>query len=243
MAWSIHHVNLEARNVAQTARFYTEILGMTLGTWAFPETRGYLPGDPDKLALLGDGREGHTGLHLIAPDPEFATKNNMAHNPSIGGHVALQVDDLDGVIARLTAAGVPHSVTGEFAIPGLRHVYVEDPEGNLLEINGRLRPAPAPVRHIVLCQIEPTISQTEIDALWAKLEALRSAVPGMGPVRAGRNTSPEGAARGYTHAITIDFETSAARDAYLSHPDHIAAGAELVAMCAGGADGICVLDI
>jgi catechol 2,3-dioxygenase-like lactoylglutathione lyase family enzyme len=29
-------------------------------------------------------------------------------------------------------------VTGEFAIPGLRHVYVNDPEGNLLEINGRV---------------------------------------------------------------------------------------------------------
>jgi len=128
MAWSIHHVNLEARNVAQTARFYTEILGMTLGTWAFPETRGYLPGDPDKLALLGDGREGHTGLHLIAPDPEFAAKNNMAHNPSIGGHVALQVDDLDGVIARLTEAGVPHSVTGEFAIPG-RATSIRGPRG------------------------------------------------------------------------------------------------------------------
>ena len=243
MAWSIHHVNLEARNVPETARFYTDILGMTLGTWAFPETRGYLPGDPDKLALLGDGREGHTGLHLIAPDPEFAVKNNMTHNPSIGGHVALQVDDLDGVIARLTAAGVSHSVTGEFAIPGLRHVYVEDPEGNLLEINGRVRPAPDPVRHIVLCQMKPGVPEAEIDTLWAELEALRAAVAGMGPVRAGPNHSPEDAGRGYTHAFTIDFESAAARDAYLVHPAHIAAGARLAQMCEGGAQGICVLDI
>lgn len=243
MAWSIHHVNLEARNVPETARFYTEILGMSLGAWAFPETRGYLPGDPDKLALLGDGREGHTGLHLIAPDPEFATKNDMAHNPSIGGHVAIQVDDLEGVIARLTAAGIPHSATGEFAIPGLRHVYVEDPEGNLLEINGRIRPAPLPVRHIVLCQIKPDVQAADLDALWTELEGLRASVPGMGAVRAGIDTSPEGIGRGYTHAFTIDFESVIARDAYLVHPAHLAAAARLVAMCEGGSKGICVLDI
>lgn len=136
MGWSIHHVNLEARDVRGAVRFYTEILGMTERPWAFPSRRGYLPGAPDRLALLGDGRDGHSGLHLIAPDPDFAARNDLAFNPSVGGHVAIRVPDLDAVIARLRAAGVPHSVTGEFAIPGLRHVYVEDPAGNLLEING-----------------------------------------------------------------------------------------------------------
>lgn len=138
MGWSIHHVNLQARDVRRTAAFYTDILGMTERDWVFPDTRGYLPGDPDKLALLGDGREGHTGLHLIAPDPEFAQKNDLIHNPSVGGHVAIHVEDLQLIIDRLTAAGVPFSVTGEFAIPGLRHVYVKDPEGNLIEINGHV---------------------------------------------------------------------------------------------------------
>ena len=94
-----------------------------------------------------------------------------------------------------------------------------------------------------MCQIKASIPQAEIDALWAKLEDLRSAVAGMGPVRAGPNTSREGAARGYTHAVTIDFEDAAARYAYLVHPDHITAGAQLVAMYEGGAKGICVLDI
>lgn len=138
MGWSIHHVNLQAKDVRRTAAFYRNVLGMTEQDWVFPEKRGYLPGDPDKLALLGDGREGHTGLHLIAPDPDFAEKNDLIHNPSVGGHVAIHVEDLQGVIDRLTAAGIPFSVTGEFAIPGLRHVYVNDPEGNLIEINGRV---------------------------------------------------------------------------------------------------------
>lgn len=138
MVWSIHHVNLQAKDVRRCAAFYKDILGMTEQNWVFPETRGYLPGDPDKLALLGDGRESHTGLHLIAPDPTFAERNGLNHNPSVGGHVAFHVDDLPAVIERLTVAGIPFSMTGEFAIPGLRHVYVTDPEGNLLEINGRV---------------------------------------------------------------------------------------------------------
>jgi catechol 2,3-dioxygenase-like lactoylglutathione lyase family enzyme len=138
MPWSIHHVNLQAQDVRRAAAFYTDILGMREAPWAFPKSRGYIPGDPDRLALLGDGRDGHSGLHLIAPDETFAERNGLAFNPSIGGHVAFQVDDLEAVIARLRAAGIRHSVTGEFAIPGLRHVYLEDPEGNLIEINGRL---------------------------------------------------------------------------------------------------------
>ena len=138
MSWSIHHVNLEARDVQATARFYAAMLGMAQKDWVFPASRGYLPGSADKLALMADGRDSHSGLHLIAPDPEFAAKNGMTHNPSIGGHVAFQVDDLDAVVARLKAAGIHYSLTGEFAIPGMRHLYVEDPSGNLIEVNERI---------------------------------------------------------------------------------------------------------
>ena len=136
MKWSIHHVNLQARDVARTARFYETVLGMEKGTWTYPASRGYLPGGEDKLALFPDGRESHTGLHLIAPDPDFARKNNLMHNPSEGGHYAISVDDLDALKARLRAAGIAFSEVGEFAIPGLRHIYLADPEGNLIEVNG-----------------------------------------------------------------------------------------------------------
>ncbi|UWQ17949.1 VOC family protein [Jannaschia sp. M317] len=138
MSWSIDPVNLEARDVRRTAVLYADTLGMAGSSWSFPARRDYLPGDPGKLALLGDGRDGHSGLHLIAADESFARRNGLEHNASIGGHVAFQVADLDAVIARLRRAGLCHSVTGEFAIPGLRHVYVEDPSGNQIEINGSL---------------------------------------------------------------------------------------------------------
>jgi len=120
MNWSIHHVNLAANDVRETARFYAEILGFAEGS--------IFPSD-------SSSRGENSGLHLIKPEPEFARKNALDHNPSIGGHVAFQVDDLDGVINRLKAAGIAYSLTGTFAIPHMRHLYVYDPSMNLIEVN------------------------------------------------------------------------------------------------------------
>lgn len=242
MSWSIHHVNLETDNVQETAAFYANMLGMDQRDWVFPATRGYLPGDPDKLALFGDGRQSHTGVHLIAPDDEFAEKNAMTHNPSIGGHVAIQVDDLDAVVARLDTAGIRYSLTGEFAIPGMRHLYVEDPAGNLLEINERLAvtEAATAVRHVVLCKVMAG-HEDEFADVMAGLEALRDRLV-MGPMVWGPNSSPEGLGRGHTHGFSIDFPTEAARDAYLSDDGHKALGARLCACCEGGVEGVTVVD-
>lgn len=137
MSWSIHHVNLPSTDVRGTAAFYATVLGMAEEAWTFPASRGYIPADADKLALFPDPSKGggHRGLHLIHPDPTFAQRNNLMHNPSIGGHVAIEVKDLAAVKARLTAAGIPYSDAGVFAIPGLHNIYVYDPAMNLIEIN------------------------------------------------------------------------------------------------------------
>ncbi len=138
--WSIHHVNLPATDVRASAKFYAEVLGLMEDTWTFPpsEQIGHLSNDPAKLTLFpaDTASEGaNSGLHIIRPEPEFARLNELDHNPSIGGHVAIQVDDLDAVMERLKAAGIAFSYAPTFAIPHMRHVYVYDPAMNLLEIN------------------------------------------------------------------------------------------------------------
>lgn len=140
MSWSIHHVNLPATDVRASAEFYTTILGMAEGSWTFPpaEQVGHISADPRRLTLFPcttASRGANSGLHLILPEPEFARQNGLDHNPSIGGHVAIQVDDLDAVMERLKGAGIPFSYAPTFAIPHMRHVYVYDPAMNLLEIN------------------------------------------------------------------------------------------------------------
>ena len=145
MGCTIHHVNLPANNVRASARFYGDIVGMSEGAWVFPpaDQVGHISADPERMTLfpLANASQGeNSGLHLIAPEPEFARKNGLDHNPSIGGHVAFQVDNLDAVINRLKAAGIPFSLTGTFAIPGMRHLYVYDPSMNLIEINEMAKP-------------------------------------------------------------------------------------------------------
>lgn len=140
MSWAIHHVNLPAPDVRASAAFYRDVLGMAEGAWTFPPAGqvGHISADPARLTLFSGAtaaQGANAGLHLIAPEPAFARRNGLDHNPSIGGHVAIQVDDLDAVMARLKAAGIAFSYAPTFAIPGMRHVYVYDPAMNLLEIN------------------------------------------------------------------------------------------------------------
>lgn len=99
------------------------------------------------------------------------------------------------------------------------------------------------IRHIVLVRLDPATPEKERQAIFDDLAGLASVVAGMRDFKAAENSSPEGLNRGYTHAFTIDFDTAAARDAYLVHTDHQAAGARLVRSAVGGVDGILVLDI
>ena len=67
-------------------------------------------------------------------------------------------------------------------------------------------------------------------------------VAGIRAIDGGPNVSPEGLARGYSHAFTVDFDDAAARDRYLADADHGKVGAALVAAAEGGVDGLVVID-
>lgn len=136
--WTMHHVNIAAIDVRETAAFYKDVFGMQETSWTFPPKRGAISADPGKLTLMSSdtcSRGANTGLHIIQPDALFAQNNNLLHNPSIGGHVAYQVPELDLAIQELIAMDVPYSLTGEFAIPNMRHLYCYDPAMNLVELN------------------------------------------------------------------------------------------------------------
>lgn len=99
------------------------------------------------------------------------------------------------------------------------------------------------IRHIVLVRFDPATPEAERRAVLADLAALRGTVPGLRAFVAGADVSREGLAKGFTHAFTADFDDEAARDAYLVHPAHQAAGARLTRAAAGGTDGLAVVDV
>ena len=73
-----------------------------------------------------EGDDG-TQVHLTV-DPE--------HRPSARAHTAIRLDDdLDPTVARLEAAGHPCNT---IAFDGDRHVFANDPAGNLWELIGPL---------------------------------------------------------------------------------------------------------
>ena len=99
------------------------------------------------------------------------------------------------------------------------------------------------IRHLVLVRFDPGTPEAERDAVFADLAALRGTVPGLRAFAGGPNVSPEGLAQGYTHAFTVEFDDAAARDAYLVHPAHQAAGARLTRAPPSGTAGLAVVDI
>lgn len=99
------------------------------------------------------------------------------------------------------------------------------------------------IHHIVLVKFKEDVTQADKQAIWDQLAALRDVVDGLQSMAFGRNVSPEGFARGYEDGFVMVFRDEAARDAYLVHPDHKAAGANMVAALKGGRDGLLVMDI
>jgi hypothetical protein len=98
------------------------------------------------------------------------------------------------------------------------------------------------IRHIVLVRFRPAVTAAEKASIYAELESLRELVPGFLGASYGPNVSPEGLGKGYVDGFTMDFSDEAARDAYLVHPAHQAAGARLVAALDGGIEGLVVFD-
>jgi Stress responsive A/B Barrel Domain len=78
----------------------------------------------------------------------------------------------------------------------------------------------AAVRHLVMLQFQPEASAAAIAAVERDFVALRTQIGGIRAIEWGTNVSPEGLAKGYTHAFLLTFDDAAARDAYLPHPAH-----------------------
>lgn len=97
------------------------------------------------------------------------------------------------------------------------------------------------IRHIVLLKARPEVTDPEIATIFADLHRLK--LPGILAIHSGRSHSPEKIERGYLHGFTVDFTDWEALAAYQEHPDHKRVGAALVAVAAGGIDGILVFDL
>jgi hypothetical protein len=84
-----------------------------------------------------------------------------------------------------------------------------------------------PVRHVVVFKYKPSATPEQIQQVTQAFRELKKKIPGMTAFEDGVNNSPEKLNKGFTHVYVMTFESAAARDAYLPHPEHKAFGALL----------------
>jgi hypothetical protein len=100
------------------------------------------------------------------------------------------------------------------------------------------------IRHCVFIRFKPETAKETKAAIFAEIAALKPRLPGFLAAHIGDNVSPEaGMDKGYREGFVVDFDGPAARDAYLSDPEHQKTGARIVDNAVGGIDGILVYDI
>ena len=83
------------------------------------------------------------------------------------------------------------------------------------------------LRHLVLLKFKSDTSPATIAEITAAFHALRTAIDTVRALESGTDVSPEGLAKGYTHAFLLTFDDAAGRDHYLPHPAHQAFVAQL----------------
>ena len=132
--WKLHHVNIQAADVRKSVQFLTENLMLVEGSWRAPDERGDFSIKSRDLSVFPIGAF-NGGLHIIKPDSGFAFRNNFAHNPSIGGHPAIVVRDIQEVKERLQAEDVLITDAGRYAMVDMHQIYFLDPSGNVIEVN------------------------------------------------------------------------------------------------------------
>jgi hypothetical protein len=76
------------------------------------------------------------------------------------------------------------------------------------------------VKHIALFKFKEGTAQEYIDQVWDQLLELSESIDGIEDYVGGPNNSPEGLSEGFTHGFVMTFRDTAARDAYVAHPDH-----------------------
>lgn len=127
---AIDHVNIRTPDVVATGRFFADALSMTV-------TPSPGNADPAKAAWICDA-EGRAVVHLATYDILYPWEDSAPPPPPGGSgrlhHVALRCTGYAATAERLSGKGLSFR-SNEVPQVGLRQLFVEEPNGILLELN------------------------------------------------------------------------------------------------------------
>jgi lactoylglutathione lyase len=117
-ATRLNHVSIHADDLAESVRFYSEVLGLEkIATYTFAF--------PVQYFRVGD-QQLHIFQREATPAPQFH-------------HIALDIDDFEGAYERARDLRIHDSAaffSDVYELPdGAVQMYIRDPAGNLVEIN------------------------------------------------------------------------------------------------------------
>jgi catechol 2,3-dioxygenase-like lactoylglutathione lyase family enzyme len=128
----LDHAGLTCADLEQALGFYEGLLGLALlGRGDGVGRAAGIPGARLKFAYLdaGDGRR----LELLQYTPPRGLGGAPAVHEPGATHLALRLEDLDATLARLARAGI-EPLTEPLTGGGHRLVYVQDPDGRVVEL-------------------------------------------------------------------------------------------------------------
>jgi hypothetical protein len=99
------------------------------------------------------------------------------------------------------------------------------------------------LKHCVFLNLKSPAETAIVREAMMLLSGLVGEVAGMIDFVEGPNRDFEKRSEGYSHGFIVTFENRTAHLAYERHPDHVQAGALLVAACQGGMEGVFVADL
>jgi catechol 2,3-dioxygenase-like lactoylglutathione lyase family enzyme len=140
----IDHYSIRTLDVEASRRFYTEIIGLTVGprpAFEFPGLWLY-SGEPPADLEHANGNYGIVHVMGVDPDDPQGLIDTVGYvdpetlNGGTGSldHIALSVSGRDGMVARCKKAGLKYF---ERAVPtlGLHQLFLKDPNGVMIELN------------------------------------------------------------------------------------------------------------
>jgi catechol 2,3-dioxygenase-like lactoylglutathione lyase family enzyme len=125
----LDHVNIQTVKLAETVRFYADVIDLTAGDPPPPLDPAYVQW------MFGEG--GDAIFHLTSPG-SMAGLDDIHIGDDTGAvhHVALDCHGHDAMVAKLERLGLSHRLNHVQAID-LKQIFVHDPNGVLLELNYR----------------------------------------------------------------------------------------------------------
>jgi catechol 2,3-dioxygenase-like lactoylglutathione lyase family enzyme len=137
MTVSLNHFSIRTLDLNASKKFYCDVIGLIDGPrppFPFPGVWLYA-GDTTQYAnaavhIIGLDAKNPNGLNQYLGERD----NTGLHGSGAVDHVAFFATGLEAMLAKLTAAGVEHRGR-EVPVLGLYQVFLDDPNGIVVELN------------------------------------------------------------------------------------------------------------